>query len=205
MKNNAKNTDRKGTFRYLSMLFLYFLVMLLFFCAKDFVKEIINHDSTYEIRYEAIEELSNGQKIYQLYKNGEYYYDVDINEFTLLDEDGNGDLWYCALIRSANRLTYAIIFAGMLYFVVRILNDMDTTPFTIKNTKRIKAIAFLQLCLSIIPELVTFVMKMIKFNYIHSAFSITSLYNIMIYGVIVIIAKVFERGVMLQQENDLIA
>ena len=205
MKNTK--TNHKNPYFNLASLFIYFLVMLVFFSAKDFVKEVISNDVTYEVRCETIDELGNGQQIYQLFKNGEYFRDIDINEYSLLDENGNTDYRYCSLIYAAKKLTYAIFFIAMLIFVTLIVNSAkrDATPFTEKNTNRIKAIALLQLGLSIFPSLVVFVMKIVKFGYIHSAFSIEGFYNIILFAIIMFIAQVFGYGVRLQQDNDLIA
>ena len=80
-----------------------------------------------------------------------------------------------------------------------------TTPFTKANAKRIKAIGILQLSLTVVPGLVVFIMKMLRFDYIHANLEIESLYMFIIAFIIMVIGIVFDYGVKLQQDNDLIA
>ncbi|MCR5815313.1 MAG: DUF2975 domain-containing protein [Ruminococcus sp.] len=216
MKKTDKKKDAK---RLLSLIILpYMFVVLLFFYGRDFIKDITADKDSYEIRYQedvtyADEDgkqekidMTGGQKIYMLYRNGDYRGDVDINEFDMLDDDGNTDYRYCALIQEARGFSYTVILCAMITLIMFIVRSLkDGTPFTRANARRIKAVGILQFCLAIVPGLVVFLMKFFRFSHIRSTFTIDSLYMFIIGFVIMFIGQVFDYGVKLQEDNDLIA
>ena len=59
--------------------------------------------------------------------------------------------------------------------------------------------------LAIVPGLIEFILKTAKFEYIYMHPRSESLYMLIIGFAILMIGKVFDRGVSLQEENDLIA
>ncbi|WP_028510876.1 DUF2975 domain-containing protein [Ruminococcus sp. NK3A76] len=218
MKKTDNNETRSTRFiRTVGICMLpFFIVCLSLNMVKDLVKDIIADSNSYELRYEEVTvtdtdgnetDMSNGQKVYALYRNGEYFDEVDYNEFTLKDENGDTDLRYCVLIKDARRVAYTAIFAAITIVVIMITISITNgrTPFTPANAKRIKAIGILQLSLAIVPGLVVLIMKMARYSYIHSTFDIGSVYMFIIAFVIMIIGMVFDYGVKLQQDNDLIA
>ncbi|MBR6336282.1 MAG: DUF2975 domain-containing protein [Ruminococcus sp.] len=216
-----KTNKKKDASRLLSLIILpYMLVVLLFFYGRDFIKDITSDKDSYEIRYqedvtyddtdgdgkkEEID-MTGGQKIYMLYRNGDYRGDVDINEFDMLDDDGNTDYRYCALIQEVRGFSYTVILFAMITLILFIVRSLkEGTPFTKANAKRIKAVGILQFCLAVVPGLVVFLMKFFRFSHIRSTFTIDSLYMFIIGFVIMFIGQVFDYGVKLQEDNDLIA
>jgi hypothetical protein len=184
----------------------YFFILLLLFSVKDFIVTAISNNTTYEIRYETEKEINNKQKIYKLYVDGQYSHDVDYNEYTLLDSNGKTDYKYCALIEQAKSLSSAIILSIMIFLIFNIAySSMGSTPFTHKNTKRIRTIGILQLALAIVPGLIVFVMKFLKFEYVTDTSSINGFYMFVIAFIIMLIAQVFDYGVKLQEDSDSIA
>lgn len=215
-----KKTDKqKDTKRLLSLMIIpYMLVMITFFYGFDLIKDLTADKNSYEIRYqedviysdadggEEKMDFTGGQKIYMLYRDGEYQYDVDINEFDMLDDDGNTDYRYCAIIREVRSFSYTVILFAMITVIVFIVRSIkDGTPFTKANAKRIKALGILQFCLAVLPGLVEFLMKFFRFSHIRSTFGIEALYMFIIAFVIMFIGQVFDYGVKLQEDNDLIA
>lgn len=183
-----------------------FVIALLLTMTKDFIMISVSKNDTYEMRYEAEETLENGQTVYRLYKNGECVGNVDYNKYYLVDDDGNTDFKYCALIDSANELAYAIILCVIILLVISIIRSTtENTPFTVANVKRIRAISLLQLSLAIVPGMVTFVMTLVKFGYVSGRFSFGEFYMFIIAFVIAMIAQVFDYGVKLQEDSDSIA
>ena len=202
MKNAEPSYKRLiiGTF------FAYFFAMLILFSGIDFVKAAISKNSSYELKYEQEETTDNGQMVYRLYIDGELYGDADYELYSLLDKNGNTDYRWCFLIERAKELSYAVILALMILFVIIITTSTKgKTPFTPQNIKRIRIIGFLQLNLAFVPGLVVFVMKIIKFQYVSLRSSISWVYMLLIGFIILMLAQVFEYGVRLQEDNDLIA
>ncbi|MBQ1850417.1 MAG: DUF2975 domain-containing protein [Lachnospiraceae bacterium] len=183
------------------------IIILLLFQVEDFVKALIAKSDSYEIRYElAMDTVTNGQQVYKLYKNGEYMADIDPNQYERLDDNGNMDVRYCVLMEEAKRLTYSIILGAMMLVVMVIVNSTGKgSPFTHSNTKRIRLIGALQFALAIVPGLVMFLMSFFKFEYAYLPFTLNGFYMLVVGFAIMVIAQVFDYGVKLQEDMDLIA
>lgn len=191
---------------YLSTMIAYFFIMLLIFHARDFISAAVSGKDSYALKLRTVETTQNGQEVWQLFRNGEYAADVSPNDYALLDANGNTDLRYCAIMYEARNLAYSAILTAMIVLVLLIAeNSKNYTPFTRKNAKRIKAIGYLQFSLAIVPGLIEFILKAAKFEYIYLPPRIESLYMLVIGFVILMIARIFDQGVSLQEENDLIA
>ncbi|MBQ2101498.1 MAG: DUF2975 domain-containing protein [Lachnospiraceae bacterium] len=183
------------------------IIILLLFQVEDFVKALIAKSDSYEIRYElAMDTVTNGQQVYKLYKNGEYMADVDPNQYERLDDNGNMDVRYCVLMEEAKRLTYSIILGAMMLVVMVIVGSTGKgSPFTHSNAKRIRLIGALQFALAIVPGLVMFLMSFFKFEYAYLPFTLNGFYMLVVGFAIMVIAQVFDYGVKLQEDVDLIA
>ena len=182
------------------------LVVLLLLTVQDFVQDLMKRGDRFEIRFEEPYGMTNGQQVYKLYRNDEHVCDVDFNEFNLLDENGNTDYWYCLMIQDARNLSYAIILCLMLFVVIVIVNDtVDGSPFTHRNANRIRLIGVLQFALAIVPALVAFTMKFVKFMYSSTRLEWTGFYMFIIGFAIMTLAQVFDYGVRLQEDVDSIA
>lgn len=213
-QNTKQQPDKKRIFAKvtkssISTSLAVIIVMMLLFQARDFIWAVITDSDNYEIRYEAEDTLTNGQKLYRLYQNGEYVEDIDPNRYSLLDENGNPDIRYCVLMEEARNLSCSIILGTMMIIVILILNSTGAsaagTPFTHQTAKRIRMIGCLQFALSIVPGLIPFLMCMFKFQYVHANFSMNDLYMFVIGFAIMVIAQVFDYGIKLQEDIDSIA
>ncbi len=183
-----------------------FFIILLIFHAKDFIFAAVTGKDSYALKHQTVGTVSDGQQIWQLFRNGEYLSDVNPNDYMLLDSSGNTDFKYCTIIHEARNLAYSVILTAMLVLVLLIAdNSRDHTPFTKNNARRIKAIGYLQFSLAIVPGLLEFILKAAKFEYLYLPPRIESLYMLVIGFAIFMIGKIFDRGVSLQDENDLIA
>ncbi len=183
-----------------------FLVMIMLFSVRDFVEDLMSKDANYEIRYEMPFGTTNGQHVYELFKDGKHVCDIDYNEYNLLDENGNLDIWYCVMIQDVRNLAYMIILCIMLYIVILIVdNTIGGSPFTRKNAKRIRMIGALQLALAVVPGLITFTMKFFKFEYSSLRFQWPGFFMFIIAFAIMTLANVFDYGVKLQEDIDSIA
>lgn len=192
----------------LSILIAYIFIALLGFHTKDFFTAIIKDQDSYELRFQqpVNAEDEKAPKVWQLYRNGEFLEFVSPNDYILQDKNGNIDLKYSAVIYEAKGLIYSAILTAMLVLVLVIAASCkEHTPFTRSNAKRIKAIAILQFSLAIVPGLFESIMKLAKYDYTLSPPHMESLYMLIIGFAILMIGKVFDRGVSLQEENDLIA
>lgn len=184
----------------------FFLVMIMLFSLQDLIRDLRSKNEEFEIRYEMPLGTTNGQHVYELFRNGEHVRDVDINEFNLLDENGNTDVKYCLLIQDVRNLSYVIILTVMLIVVIVIVNDsIDNAPFSRQNAKRIRLIGVLQFANAIVPGLVSFTMKFFKFEYASIDFQWTHFYMFIIAFAIMSLAQVFDYGVRLQEDVDSIA
>lgn len=185
---------------------MFGIIMFLFFQVKDFVGVIFTKGDVYEIRREMPLGVSNGQEINVLYINGENYGDADVNEYMLLDENGETDLKYCALMHQAKKLSYSILLGAMLIVAIVIANSaIDASPFTHKNANRIRLIGVLQFALAIVPGLVRFLMCFFKFQYVNAELDVNGFYMFAIAFAIMTLAQVFDYGVKLQEDIDSIA
>ena len=204
MKQTTRS--KKTPFRhYLSTGIAYFFIMLLFFHTKDFINAVRTDKYSYELKYQSVG-TTNGQEAWQLFRNGEYFNNVNPNDYNLLDSNGNTDIKYCAIIYETRGLVFSAILTAMIVLVLIIAaSSKDNTPYTRKNAKRIKAIGYLQFSLAIVPGLIEDIMKSLKFEYIYLHPRIDSFYLLVIGFVILMISKIFNQGVSLQEENDLIA
>lgn len=200
------SSRKKASSRYyLDTFIAYFFIMLLFFHTRDFINAVRTDKYSYELKYQSVE-TTNGQEAWQLFRNSEYFNDVNPNDYNLLDSNGNTDIKYCAIIYETRGLVFSAILTAMIILVLMIAaNSRNYTPFTRKNAKRIKAIGYLQFSLAIVPGLIECIMKSLKFEYIYLHPRIESLYMLVIGFVILMISKIFNQGVELQEENDLIA
>lgn len=204
--SNEKTNPKQRPKHLLGTFIAYFFIMLLFFHAKDFITAAVTGKDSYALKLQAVETVQNGQQIWQLLRNGEYFSDVNPNDYALLDSSGNTDFKYCAFIYESRNLAHSAILTAMLVLVLLIVdNSKNHTPFTRKNAKRIKVIGYLQFLLAIVPGLIEFILKTAKFEYIYMHPRNESLYMLIIGFAILMIGKVFDRGVSLQEENDLIA
>ena len=184
----------------------FFLVMIMLFSVQDFLRDLTSKNEQYEIRYEMPVGMTNGQHVYELFKDGEHYCDIDVNEFNLLDENGNMDIKYCLLIQDARNLSYVIILTAMLIIVIIIVNStLAGSPFTRQNAKRIRLIGVLQIANAVVPGLVTLLMKFFKFEYASIHFQWSNFYMFIIAFAIMSLAQVFDYGVKLQEDVDSIA
>lgn len=179
---------------------------ILLLTVQDFIQDLMKRGDHFEIRFEEPYGMTNGQRVYELYRNDEHVCDVDFNEFNLLDENGNTDYWYCLLIQDVRNLSYAIILCIMLIVVFVIVNDtVGGTPFTHQNANRIRLIGILQFALAIVPGLVAFIMKIVKFEYSSLRLQWTGFYMFIIGFAIMTLAQVFDYGIRLQEDVDSIA
>ena len=203
MKDNYKQRQKKV--RFMQCL-SFFLVMIMLFSLQDFFEDFFSKNEQYEIRYEMPFGMTNGQHVYELFKDGEHKCDIDINEFNLLDENGNMDIRYCLLIQDAKSLCYVVILSAMLIVVMIIVNDtIEGSPFSHQNAKRIRLIGILQIGLAILPGLVRFVMTFFKFEYVNLQLQWNGFYMFIIAFAIMTLAQVFDYGVKLQEDVDSIA
>ena len=203
---NNKNARRPGAAVTVYGIITLFFVLVLLQAAKDIVIQAISDTSEYEVKQIQMEELGNGQQVWALFKDGEYYKDVDYNEYCALDSEGNTDYGYCLLTNNVKGLIYAVILCSMMVLGMLIAyNAEQGTPFTKKNVNMIRAIGFLQLALTVLPGMAGFVMRFIRFDYVSSGFSMNSVYMFLIACVIMLIAQVFDYGVKLQEDSDSIA
>ena len=201
----SKLKVRRKKIRFMQAL-TFFLVMIMMLSLQDFFRDLRSKNATYEIRYEMPLGVTNGQHVYELFKNGEHVCDVDYNEFNLLDENGNQDIWYCLMIQDVRNLCYVVILSIMLIVVIIIVNDtIDNAPFNRSNVKRIRLIGVLQFALAIVPGMSTLVMKFFKFEYANIQFNWTGFYMFIIASAIMSLAQVFDYGVKLQEDVDSIA
>ena len=200
-------SSKKATSRFhLSTFIAYFFIMMLVFHIRDFINAVRTGKYSYELKYQSVETAENGQEVWQLFRNGEYFNDVNPNDYNLLDSNKNTDMKYCAIIYETRGLVFSAILTAMIVLVLTIAaSSRNDTPFTRKNAKRIKAIGYLQFSLAIVPGLIEGIMKSLKFEYIYLHPRIESLYMLVIGFVIFMISKIFNQGVELQEENDLIA
>ena len=203
MKDSMK---KKQMFIRISTFAAYVIVLLLMFQTRDFIGAIFAKDDSYEIRYEEPIGVTNQQKIYMLYKNGQYVEDADLNRLCLLDDQGNTDIRYCVLIKEARRLSYSIILGAMMLVVILIANSASNgTPFTHKNAMRIRIIGGLQFALAVVPGLVAFLMNFFRFQYANLSLTLNGFYMFIIGFAIMVLAQVFDYGVKLQEYMDSIA
>ena len=203
--DKKKLKERQKKVRFMQAL-LSALVVMMLFSVEDLVKDLRSKDDVLEIRYEMPLGVTNGQHVYELYRNGEHVRDVDINEFNLLDSDGNTDYRYCLLIEDAKNLSYVIILSLMMVVVIVIVNDtIGGSPFTHQNANRIRLIGALQFALAIVPGLVSFLMKFFKFEYANLSLQWNGFYMFIIGFAIMTLAQVFDYGVRLQEDVDSIA
>lgn len=205
---NDENVKEKKRRRILnaSNAFIFMLAMIAFFTLYSLIKDAVTPGSAYEVRFESEENFEETGRFYRLYVNDLYYGDININKYSLTDDNGSTDYKYCTLIEDASRLTYTLILAGMLLIVVLIARDsMDSTPFTRSNINRVKVISVLQLLLGILPGTVRMLMSFFRFDYYSSSFDISSWYMFAIAAVIAMIAFIFEKGLTLQEDVDSIA
>ena len=201
------NKNKKRLYKIRAMQFLIiFIAVFLIFQLKGFVSVIFTDEDAYEIRYETPVGMTNGQKIYMLYLNGEFYDDVDVNEYMLLDANGKTDLKYCALMHQAQNITYSLILGAMMTVVILIANSaIDGSPFTHENANRIRILGALQFALAILPGLVRFLMCFFRFEYVNTTTNFNGLYMFAIACAIMTLAQVFDYGVRLQEDVDSIA
>ena len=201
-----KKSKKKVWFQQVCAIIAFVIIMLLLFQTKDFVVAAVSADDSYDVRLEEVGTLENHQKVYQLFKNGEYYGDVDYNSYSLLDENGNTDYRYCHLIASARSLAFSVILGMMMIVVIVIvLSASNKTPFTHRNANRIRLIGALQFGLAIVPGLVKFLMTFFRFDYVSTPLTMEGFYMFVIGFAIMVIAQVFDHGVRLQEDIDSIA
>ena len=204
-KQSTTRTPLRRTDHLLSFLSIL-LILIALFTLNDLIHDIRLDQSAYELRFERDETFSHSGNLYRLYVEGDYRADVDYNRYSLTDENGNTDCRYCTLIEDASRLTYTLILCAMLYLVIMIArNSLGSRPFTRENIRLIKAISILQLLLAVLPGTVRLILTLLRFDYFHSTFDISSLYLLAIAFVIAAIAFIFERGLALQEDVDSIA
>lgn len=183
-----------------------FLVLIMMFSIEDFISDLRTKNEELEIRYEMPVGVTNGQQVYKLYRNGEHVRDININEFNLLDDNGNTDYQYCLLIQDVRNLCYVVILSAMLIIVMIIVNStIDGSPFTRQNAKRTRLIGILQIANAIVPGVVTLLMKFFKFQYASTSFQWTYFYMFIIAFAIMSLAQVIDYGVKLQEDVDSIA
>ncbi|MBP5461665.1 MAG: DUF2975 domain-containing protein [Lachnospiraceae bacterium] len=201
-----KKSKKHLVFQQVCAIIAVAIILLLLFQAKDFVVAAVSGNDSYDVRLEEAGKLENHQKVYQLFKNGEYYGDVDYNLYSLLDENGNTDYQYCHLISSARSLAFSVILgAMMLVVIVIVVSTSKGTPFTHKNANRIRLIGVLQFGLAIVPGLVKFLMTFFRFDYVSTPLTMEGFYMFVIGFAIMVIAQVFDHGVKLQEDIDSIA
>lgn len=233
MKEKQKKNKKPISNRAWSAALICMVVMISFSNIKNLIKNITTDKSDYKIRYETSDEqygdsdkkdlvdiatedkgnskeekneTNNQQKLYCLYINDIYCKDVDINNYSYVDSNGNTDYKYCALTEDANNLTCTLLLMAMITLIILIAKDsFEKTPFTHANVNRIKAIAILQLLFAALPGMVTFVMTMARFLNCHGTFNIRWFYPFIISVITALIANVFQYGVKLQEDSDSIA
>jgi hypothetical protein len=109
-------------------------------------------------------------------------------------------------MEEVKRLTYSIILGAMMLVVMVIVGSTGKgSPFTHSNAKCIRLIGALQFALAIVPGLVTFLMSFFKFEYAYLPFTLNGFYMLVVGFAIMVIAQVFDYGVKLQEDVDLIA
>ena len=205
-KNMDKATKKTLRFQQICAAIAFLIIFILLIQTKDFVTAALSKMDRFEVRLEEIKEVSNHQKTYQLFKNEEYYGDVDINFYGLMDENENTDYWYCHLIESARSLAFSVILGAMMIVVIIIVMSASKgTPFTHRNANRIRLIGALQFALAIVPGLVKFLMTFFRFEYVSTPLTLNGFFMFVVGFAIMVIAQVFDYGVKLQEDVDSIA
>ena len=93
----------------------------------------------------------------------------------------------------------------MIVVIVIINSTIVGSPFTHQNANRIRLIGVLQFALAIVPGLVSFLMKFVKFEYANLQMQWTGFYMFILAFAIMTLAQVFDYGVKLQEDIDSIA
>lgn len=227
MNEKQRKNEKTVSSRAWSSALIFMVVVLSFSITMDFVKDIKTNKNDYEIRYESSEEVNEDSdkkdlvdiatqnepkdtdkqhKLYRLYRNDTYCKDIDINNYSYVDNNGKTDYKYCALTEDVNAHTSTLLLTAMMILVILIAKDSaDKTPFTQTNVKRIKAISILQLLFAVLPGMISFTMTMVRFSNSHGSFNIKWMYLLIISAITALIANVFQYGVKLQEDSDSIA
>ena len=201
-----KKSKKSLFFQQVCAIIAVAIILFLLFQTKYFIEAAVSKNDSYDVRLEEVEEVSNHQKAYRLFKNGEYFGDVDYNLYSLLDENGNTDYRYCHLITSARSLSFSVILGAMMIVViVMVMSASKGTPFTHRNANRIRLIGALQFGLAVVPGLVKFLMTFFRFEYVSTPLTKEGFYMFVIGFAIMAIAQVFDYGVKLQEDIDSIA
>ena len=172
---------------------------------KDFIVTLNANNISYEIKYERDKDIESNQKLYRLYKNGEYWKDVDINKYGMLDDKGNTDYKYCALMDEVYGLTGHVLVTVMFFLALLMAYYSGVTPFNKTNVILIRSISILMLLYAVLPGAIRLIMTIVRFSHYSSSLDLKSIYLIWVAVAVAIISHVFSYGVKLQEDNDSIA
>lgn len=202
-EKNKENTEKRRQDIKLKICtyIAYFFIILVMLSLIDLVRTAAKSPSGFEL----VNETDYGQKLCRLYIDGKNCGEADQNLYSLKDENGKTDIKYCVMTEKVSSLIYSVIISAMLLLVIGIAKNSDKTPFIKSNAKRIRAIGALQLALAVVPGVAVMLMKFFKFMYASSVFTVKDLYMFIVGAVIMAVAQVFDYGVRLQDDNDLIA
>ena len=204
--NNEKNVNNKKKVIRISQFITYFIIAFMILQTFDFIEVVFSDKDAYEIRFEESIGVINHQKVFRLYRDGECVDDVDYNLYMQMDENGETDLKYCALMEQAKRVSYNLILSIMMFVVSLIASDaVNGSPFTHINARRLRIIGWLQFALALVPGLIVFTMHFFKFSYANLSMDVKSFYMFVIFFAIMVVAQVFDYGVKLQEDMDSIA
>lgn len=204
-KNKKKNSGSMKKTNMIIIIAMCFIVGFSISRIKSFVTTLESNNDSYEIRYEKDDSVESEQKLYRLYKNGEYWKDVDVNKYNLIDEKGNTDYKYCVLMDEVYGLTGHVLVAVMLFLAVLMGCYSGVTPFNKNNVMLIRTISILMLLYAVLPGTIKVIMTLIRFSYCSGTFDLKFMYMIWVSLAVAIISHVFSYGVKLQEDNDSIA
>jgi len=204
-KNREKNSGSMKKTNLIIIIAMCFIVGFSISRIKSFVTTLEANNDSYEIRYEKDDSAESEQKLYRLYKNGEYWKDVDVNKYSLIDEKGNTDYKYCVLMDEVYGLTGHVLVAVILFLAVLMVYYSGVTPFNKINVMLIRTISILMLLYAVLPGTIKVIMTLIRFSYCSGTFDLKFMYMIWVSLAVAIISHVFSYGVKLQEDNDSIA
>lgn len=183
--------------------FLALLITFILALATNQLYDIVQlskkGDAAFEVK---IANEGDYKGTYNLYIDEERLEQVNYNDYVaMVDENGNTNYKIIFIIEKTGKIAGFLVMALVIYFAYLILDNIFE-PFSKRNIRRLRLIAFGTMLLSVLPMAVMAIMRMIYFS--STSFSLSQLnFFVLLAGVLFgILSEIFKYGYELQDEID---
>ena len=198
-----KNTLKSDTIAILVFAIIFGIIAILNIISL--AVHLTKDKSAFEITLKE-DDVNNSQEYY-LYIDGEEYATIDYNDYALYTFDGKNDYKTAAILEQFQFVCGSLLLSVITILLYRFfLTAMkEQGPFVKQSIITLRIISGLCFALALLPSLVTVIVRFVTYGQAECRIEPQNVFTFIISGVFFMISELFQYGVALQEDSNLIA